>query len=302
MADRWLAIRPGSQHALAGGLLAALGGTDGIPMEEAAARTGLTPEWIAATARELREHGPSLVIGEGAAVAALNGLLGAPLVRRLPAPWESAETGAAPVSFEEIANGSLRLAIVDGWATPWETLARKFARGAVVVMLSPFRVGSCELADWLIPAPAVFESLEDALAPSDVKELSWSMGPAIKAAPEGVVEPAEFVARAAGIGGSLEAERRRRVEAIFASRRGSVSAFDGGTASAVKDLESAEKLWEVMTAGACWIDDAAAGEASHWAAPSRLARHSAGPVTPLATKLHQESALWANAAGREKEA
>jgi hypothetical protein len=126
------------------------------------------------------------------------------------------------------------------------------------------------------------------------------MAPGLKAAPEETVEPAEFVARAAGVEASVEAERRARVEAIFGKKRGSVFLFASGERRAVQEMESAEKLWEAMRAGACWTDDGVEGAASRWATEAGAGR-TAATITPLATKLYQESGLWRRAGRLGKE-
>jgi hypothetical protein len=291
LADRWLAIRPGSEAALAAGLNAALAGSS---PGEAAATTGLPPDLIAATARELRDHGPSLVVGTGPGVAELNERLGAPVVQRPAAPWESA--AAVVTALDDVPAGSLHLLIIDGWSTPWDEIAPKLARGGIVVSLSPYHVGACERADWVVPAPAVFESLEDAVSPFDVKEAAWSVAPALKPPLPSAIEPAEFVARAAGRQDTVEAERRGRVSAIFRAKRGSVFAFESSATAPISEFESADKLWEKMAAGSTWIDEPATALSPRWSALADARTHAAA-VTPLATKLYQESTLHRSGAG-----
>src|SRR5215217_5422721 len=60
-ADEWIACKPGSEEAIAGALLAAVGGTGGT-IQQAAEASGVTAATLEELARTLRETKPSLVL------------------------------------------------------------------------------------------------------------------------------------------------------------------------------------------------------------------------------------------------
>jgi hypothetical protein len=185
-----------------------------------------------------------------------------------------------------VPDGSIDVLIVDHGSH--RRVRSKLSPGGVIVSLSAIRSD----AGITVPAPSVFESLDDVTAPADAKLASWSMAPGLKKPPDGVIEPAGFIAMvaqtlalAAPKPGALEQERRRRIDAIHSAGRGSVFTFANASTTPVKQFESPAKLWERMTAGATWVDD---GEPQPQAA--RQAKVPAEPrdvaaLVPLSTKI-----------------
>jgi hypothetical protein len=318
-ADRWLAIRPGSEGVLALGLAhallfgwtgsAAAGALDpGVsrdtgfrslvslfPPARVAAATGLAPETVLETAA-LLSLGATLVIGGGdagggplprdaeTAIAALGLLSGAAVpggcVRPrggLPLPASLAREPLAPPSrLEDLPDGSVRLLIVDAapWpeALPWSLVERKLGPRAIVLSLSPFLVGHAARADFVLPAPAWLEGLEELPTPPGAGRASLALSPAILPAPASATDPVVFVRRLAaasgvpmpGSGGQAELISER-VASIAASRRGQVIRFDGQKTTPLTAIGSAADLRKALEDGAFWTD-----EPGEWTSAPRL--------------------------------
>ena len=320
MADVWLPAKPGTEAALA----QALAGN--IPAERAAAMTGLTAEQIRETAQLLASNGPAVAIGGGnpagpltrteeASVAALNaalGSLGTTIVarREVPAP-AGFEKLAAETALEDVADGQIRALIIDesvaGSPMPWAWLKRKLAPQAVVVSVASTREGYARHADFVLPAPVYLESIEDVPPPCDSPAATFAMSPALAPAMAGTIEAADFVEMLGGGNGKLADLLKARVEAIAKSKRGTLAGYAGGKSAPA--AETAD-LWKAFEQGAVWTD----GEMSAAVRP-RLEpkfapvppppaadgfplalmpfgwRGAAGPVSPLLSKLYQESGV-----------
>lgn len=292
LADRWLLIQPGSESALA----RALAGT--ISAEEAAKVTGLTVAVIRNTARELEASAPALVLGDQSEVVALNAKLGnAGRVGAYVARRGSVEP-AAPL--ESVPDGSLELLFVEDDAAPWMEVKRKLSPTGFVVCFSAYRVGLAEHAPCVIPVPANLESSDDAAQPFDAVAGSYALAAAVLPAPAGVAPAHSFLGRLAGWTEDVyDAERMKRIEAIFAGKRGSIFDPATGEATAVGECKDAAKLRESLEQGGVWQDEAPAPKALRCAVPEPLGsgvRQTAGNWTaavlpPLATKIYQESTL-----------
>jgi anaerobic selenocysteine-containing dehydrogenase len=205
-----------------------------------------------------------------------------------------------------------------GRSLPWPALARKLAPGALVVSLSPFLTGLARHAQVLAPAPAPLESWDEVLPTVDSSAASYGLAAPLLAAPGGATEPVEFVRRLAGAvgarlpAGSLEDRLRRRVAAIHACGRGKAWApVEGGFRA--ESVDTPDALFQLLAKGGGWLDDerrsplrvapplpsAAALRSGSELGPAELAllpfaaRGTAGttPVSPLMSKLYQETAL-----------
>jgi anaerobic selenocysteine-containing dehydrogenase len=265
------------------------------------------------------------------AIAALDVLLGAVgrgggIVRRRPVP-EAADTEPplATTDLAEVPAGSVRLLFLDaadsGRALPWPALERTLARGALVVSLSPFRSGLARHAQILVPAPAPLEMYDEVLPSADAKVASYGVSAPILAAPAGATDPVELLRRVAEAAGvplgpatSIEELLKARVAAIHGCGRGRVFARGDGGYSETQ-AASAGDLWQRLVEGGGWVDEPSNDEVQarlqpphpkallRWArAEARTgdvtllplaARGAAGstPVSPLLTKLYQESDL-----------
>lgn len=290
----------------------------------AAPRTGVEPERIEALARSLVRQSPAVAIGGGdpgagplppdaeRAIALLNVVLGSVgreggFVPRRPLPETGVDAAGTPATaLEDVPAGSVGVLLLDaaddGRALPWPLLRRLLAKDAVVVSLSPFDGALAREADILVPAPAPLEAWDEVLPTADASVASYSVSaPALQERP-GATDTVALVQRLAAalgvdVGMSTHEERlRERVAAIHSA--------------------DANALWETLVAGGCWIDEPqrvapldvraplpSTAALERWSRPEPAegdlglvafaARGTAGttPVSPLLTKLYQESDL-----------
>ena len=265
------------------------------------------------------------------AIALLNVALGSVgreggFVARRPSPEAGAHAVGAPsTALEGVPAGSVGVLLLDaaddGRALPWPLLRRALARNAVVVSLSPFDGALAREAHLLVPAPAPLEAWDEVLPTADASVASYSVCAPVLQAPPGATDTVALVQRLAGalrveVGKATHEERlRERAAAIHAAGRGRlVARADGGyTEQAAAD---ADALWEALVAGGCWIDEPqgvtplevraplpSTASLERWSQPEAAgsdlglvafaARGTAGttPVSPLLTKLYQESDL-----------
>lgn len=324
--------------------------------ETVAEETGVAAGTIRAVAHTLARRGPSIVIGGGdpgggpfapdeeIAIAGLNLLLtsvggrGGFLERReLPTLAGSRQWELAPSrDLADVPDHSVKMLILgdafSGNALPWPLIERKLAgRDAFVVSLSPYFESYGRHADLLVPSPACLESLQDVPAPFDAVTAGFRLAPPLLKPPPGVTSAVEFVAR---LGKALGADMtgaesmaelvRAQVEAIHATRRGSVLSYSDGSTKAVTEFAAVADMEKALTDGAVWIDEEAkpappgrfrllgdlSPERLRRAAEGRLSDNGvAGPfpvvvvpyawrgavgngqVAPVLTKLYQESDL-----------
>lgn len=204
-------------------------------------------------------------------IAGLNVLLGnigaeggICLHRGIPSP------AALPVFVQALADvpdHSLRLLFVDaaesGYTYPNALLKRKLTQdGGTVVMLSPFLSPRAALADYLVPCPAPYESLEEVSTPPGARRSSFAMSIPLMQPPGTSVDPVAFLAQVADAAGLPPAEAattasllRQRVHDIWLSRRGVLAAPEAGTRTSVRDISNEEELWNGLSEGGYWIDD-----------------------------------------------
>jgi hypothetical protein len=124
-----------------------------------------------------------------------------------------------------------------------------------------------------------------------------------------MVDPAAFVARAAGMDAS--AALRERADAIHKTGRGTLFTYADAKSTPVKEVKP-EDFWKALNQGGCWIDAAGKpsapviGEDSGWQTKTPAPQESndlplvvalsemrgaTGLVSPLMSKLYQESNL-----------
>lgn len=250
------------------------------------------------------------------------GSVGAPggFVARRPLPGAP----PAPAPLEDVPAASVGLVLLDaaddGRALPWAAVARTLAPFALVVSLSPFDAGLAAHASLLVPAPAPLEALDETLPAADDAAATWALAPAILSAPEGATDAVTLVRRLAAAGGravsgdSLEARLQARAAALLAAGRGRFLAR-GEREWPDAAPADASAAWTTLVEGGLWVDGPAPAVAAaapplpspaalaEWAAPSPAgnglalvafaARGAAGstPVSPLLTKLYQETEL-----------
>lgn len=253
--------------------------------ERVAELTGISAPRIVEIAREAAQHGPTLVVGGGdagggplgkeeeIAIAGLNllfgnvGKTGGILPRHeLPVPSALSDTKTIPTTeFAEIADHSIRVLIMDGAesgnAIPWTLIEKKLVpEKALVVSLSPYLTRHAKRANYLIPAPAHLESLQEAPTPFDAASASFSLSVPLLTPPASVVEPVTFInhlANAVGISiatNPIADLLKSRVEAIYQTGRGRVFTFSDSQSVDITNIGSADQLLEMLNNGATWID------------------------------------------------
>ena len=302
IADLWLPVRAGSEPALAQAVAGAMTPAD------AAHATGVAEEVVRTVLEELRGKGPSLVLGSMPEAMDANRALGAfgqTVVARRETPVPQAWTKSAPeTALADIADRSLRVLLIDEAGAmdliPWGAIEPKLAPGALVVAFAWTAGGYGPHAGFTLPAPVYGEALEDIPAAVD-QATAFRLATPWSAPPAGVLNPAEFVAKLAGI--TAENAVRERADAVHASGRGQVFTPADGNTAALKAM-SADDFWKALNAGACWLDERVPlpkQAALKHAPPSPsssgplaiVAAENPGPAlaSPLTSKLYRESNL-----------
>jgi menaquinone reductase, molybdopterin-binding-like subunit len=151
-----------------------------------------------------------------------------------------------------------------GAALPWNLIRKKLVQDdPIVISLSPYLVGLAKHADYIVPAPAFLESYQDVPPSFDQPRATYAVsGPLVKPRADST-EPAEFIAdlaRAAGIDfpagtKTYAALLRERVHEIYSLERGTVIDGRNGRVTEAIDIRSPQQLWDVLTAGGYWIDE-----------------------------------------------
>jgi anaerobic selenocysteine-containing dehydrogenase len=311
MADQWLRIKPGSEEALGQGILQALGGQTPVAAAEA---TGIPEQQFLALASELKQNGPALVVGgpRSQSAAQLNQALGAPghmIVARREAPVPDTWKKAAPaVDLASVEDGSIRVLLIDesapGAYLPWSAVEPKLVRdNPVVVTLGWTREGYGRHAQYLLPT-AVYPEVTDDIPPAvDSVAAAFRMAVPLVPAPEGVVKPEEWIAKAAGL--EVAGTLRERADVIHKAGRGTLFTSADGKSAATKDVKIGD-FWKALQAGGCWMDEVApAKRPAAVQATAGATRQAAGsaddlplvvvlteaPFSPLLSKIYQESNL-----------
>ncbi len=296
LADVWLPVKPGTEKALALGLANVIIAKKLLFSSAASSAANLsaytalvakyTPEFVSGitelpaqliidTASGLATSGPAVAIGGGdpgggplgheteLAIASLNlligsvGISGGIVARRESAPSK------APTEIAAVPDGSIGVLITDTssneCAIPWPLLRRKLAANPLIVSLTAFQSGIAQHADYVVPAPAYLETMQDLPTPFDATVASFAVSAPAYALSEGAVEPVQFVAKIAANAG-LEAPKGlsetliANAEAIRNSARGELFTYADAASKPVKDAGSAEDFWKALCEGACWVD------------------------------------------------
>ena len=290
-ADRWLAIRPGSEHAVALGMVNVLladGAVDASAHADldllaavagrftpavVAALSGIPPAHLITATRTLIADGPAAAIpgvdpGGGplppaavAAVWALNQALGAlgpagALVQRRDVPLpEPAGTLAPIVRLAEIAPHSVGVVILDAapleTVLPWPAVEHMLAEGATVLSLSPFLAGLARHADWAIPAPAPFEEAAEALGVDGAARTRWAVAPPLLPAPAGATPPALVLSELAAAAGLGAPLGGGDLEAALRARCAAVASRATGAVRAPGEGRDTS-IGELASADALW--------------------------------------------------
>ena len=304
-----IAIRPGSESALAAGvarvlleerLVRARGPMPTLTLAESAEQSGISADGIRDLARTIVAHLPAVAIAndDNRAVAALNVVLGA--VGTRGGIVQRSKRAKSHISAEADLH-SVRAVLVDS-SVPWDFVPQTDAE---IFRFAAWDGGSGK-ADWLLPAPGFLEELTDVpTAPAAAME-TYAVAPALIKAPPEVLSAAQFLTSVDPSLTPVERIIHARCEELFRGRAGTLCAQES---IPVEQIASVEKLEEQLRNGAVWM-----GEPPHpgglkcelreWPANtgSAAALHSAAwsaPVLPpLASKLYQESGLRERSEGR----
>jgi hypothetical protein len=279
---------------------------------EESSTAALADSWIsiapgdgAAAAREivsrLPADGTTLILAADESPAILNwnaelNSLGHTVVERTEAPVPASWTRqAAPVEFiQHVPDGSLGALLIDesapDLAVPWEAIAPKLTRDAVVVTFGSSPDGFARHADFALPTAVYPEVTTDIPPAIDSPAAVFRLATPLDDAPAGMADPPAFLARLAGMdpGDPL----RERAAAIHRSGRGSLFTYGDRQARPLKDVKAGE-FWTALVAGACWTDSPLPAKPPRWdrnAAAPAIAP-AVRPQPPLFTKLYQESGL-----------
>ncbi len=249
--------------------------------ELVASRTGIDPALVAIIARRIGGPGPAVVI-DGSdpaggppdrrtrdAIVALNILAGSVnrqggiLPRNIHADGVAEHLDEAELC--DVPDGSLGLLIIDdaesGLALP-ESAIRRIVdpESGVIIAFSPYLAGAALAADVVIPVPAPYESLTEAVSPATDPRAAIGLAAPLLA-PRimgGVVE--SMLDRIGALSGDRwEPLPRtasiidRRLGTLCDAGRGSVARPVTGGEAATEKLSSPEELRSAMTGGAWWI-------------------------------------------------
>ena len=205
-ADEFVAIRPGTEGALALGLARAVAAhrksaadAEAAPFtpDEVEKRTGVPAATVERLARELAEHGPAVAIIGGAPLAQSNGLFNAIAVNTLnrvagavnqPGGVSFVAQGAAVQTgdFGELLRGATKLLLLDDvnpvFASPgaWN-VAEALQRIPFIVSFGSFVDETSALADLILPDHSFLESWVDAAPESgSAKAAPSKFGPVMR--------------------------------------------------------------------------------------------------------------------------
>jgi hypothetical protein len=317
LADLWLPIRPGSEEALAQAIANVL--SDRKPIAPFAALTGLTEQQITSVAEELAHNGPALVLDGGQTPAAMElnrqlGSLGRTIVARRETPVPESWKKAAPVTdLASVPDGSIRVLLIDESAVDgylsWGTIERKLVRdNPLIVTFAWSRQGYGRYAQYALPTavyPEVFDDIPPAI---DSVAAAFRIAVPLVTPSAGMVNPSEFIGGLAGV--PAADALRQRADAIHKAGRGTLFTYAGAKSAALKDVKP-DDFWKALNEGGCWLDavdekrgkpilpdtgDKITGatestEDLPLVAITCETRAAAAPLSPLMSKLYQESNL-----------
>lgn len=307
---RWVAIKEGSESALASGLASALIQQKLVPanysfplasLPDVAQQTGVPVDAILDLAHVVVEQGPVLAIArdENPAVAALNVVLGSVgarggIVRRSAALSVRLSTEQAP--------SNVRAVLLDA-SVPW---GFKNETGAEVFRFAAWDGGSTE-ADWLLPAPGFLEEISDIPTAPTASVDTYSVAASLVKPAFEVRSAAKFLTSVEPSLTPLEEVIHARYQTLLQRQSGVVHAKE---AIPITQIASAQKLEEALSNGAVWVNEGSRGgkiecRLREWPSLTAASRPDdwgaswQTPVLPpLASKLFIESTLREVPSGR----
>jgi len=299
---RWIAVRPGTERALASGiarvlleekLVSAQHPVPVMTLADAASQTGVDANAIRKLVRTIVAEPPAVVIANDAnpSIAALNVLLGAVGVRggivRKSKAAKSYQSARAAIL-------SARAVVLDS-SVPWNFIPETDSE---VFRFAAWNGGPSK-ADWLLPAPGFLDELTDVPSASTARVETYAVAPAVAKAPHMTQSCAEFLASVDPRLTSAETTIHKRCAELY---RAKVGVLHSREEIPVAKIESISKLEEQLWNGAVWTGEPPSGESIR-CVPQQWPADDVGPpldshaswsvpvMPPLATKLYQESGL-----------
>ncbi|MGO4882656.1 MAG: hypothetical protein ACLP59_17835 [Bryobacteraceae bacterium] len=265
LADLWAPVLPGNEEDFADAVIRALHGSN------ADARA-------TETARLLLRNGPAIAVGGGRAADKLNAALGS--VGR-PGGFVARRDFTPAADIASVPDGSVRVLLIEEGTNsdpiPWDLLRCKLvAENWVVVALTPWLDGCARHANYVIPAPVYLESLDEAPTPDGSTVASFSLSPAMVAAPPNLISPADFVLRLMHDTATYSDVLKQRVAAIKKDGHGTIFTYSDAKSTPVREVSD---LWKSMLNGGTWIS----GAGTLPAAASQAAQSHEAPPAPAAT-------------------
>lgn len=167
--------------------------------------------------------------------------------------------------LNEVPDSSIEVLFVDsadsGYALPWKFIEKKLMPQHTIVSLSPFLNELVAHADYIIPAPAPYESLQDIPSHGTSAINSFSISAPLFPKKECGIEPRDLLKSIANFIGlqieipTEEEAIKRQTEKIFSAKRGSVFSFADETTKSVTEFSSSNDIYNKLLNGAVWIDE-----------------------------------------------
>jgi anaerobic selenocysteine-containing dehydrogenase len=249
--------------------------------EKTADVTDIHPDVVKKIAYDIAKSGSAIVLsgadaGSGPfddetekAIALLNVLIGnvgktGGIVARKNIPGYRT---TSPISqWTKIPDHSISVLIVDdadsGYAIPWRLIEQKLIPGndCVISFSSTLNEISAH-ADYLIPAPAHFETLRDVPNTAGINVASFALSSPLLKKQEGTVEPLDVIREISHrLNISLDIPSheeilKSKVQAMHSQKRGSLFVYSNQHSIPVSDIASPEELWIKLLEGGMWIDE-----------------------------------------------
>ena len=238
---------------------------------------------------------PAVVVGhdDPERIADLNVELGSigsegGIVPRRKLPFDE----PAARDLASIGDGSLAALFIDASRAydviPWPVIRRKLAPNAVVVAFAYKQDALTAHANVVLPVSAPFETIDDVCTPPCSAAASYATAPALIDAPVVIETPVDHLNGLLGLSlPSVDEVVKSRVAAVEAAGRGKLAKF-GDSVVWTDDLSRAS----FSSGGALAPQRGRAEARSELKLALQIQSSRASDVTPLETKLDQESALY----------
>lgn len=227
--------------------------------------------------------------------------------------------------WNSVPDHSIKVLIVDaadpGFAIPWKLIEKKLVpETGIVVSLSPIINEIAAHADLLIPAPALFETVQDVPTAAGSVIPTFSISAPLLPHTKGTTEPSQFVRDLAvqlNVPMDIpdpEEIVKEKIAAIYKKKRGTLHSSTDSTTYSLNDISSESDLWSKLIDGGAWIGEPATQRSSIRCtiglsdipktapspAPLQLTPFgwrgttSAAQISPILSKVFQESELRDN--------